>query len=194
MATENATIWDAAKQDALSHAKKVKKTTKQARRESVLSGPLSLIKIILFFMTLYALVQYVPAFVNFKKIITQTTAQSGAQSGAKNLSLEREKWGFAAPLREYTKMNKAYMRAGQSLQVKYMLPKDAKAVLTVQECKSVPFIEVFRCDVVAENKIDLSNDTIGTRRIAFQNAAMYRLKSDVEIGVDDQFDIKWQRN
>jgi len=194
MVTKNMAIWDTAKLDALTRAKKVKKNEKKAKRQSVLDGPLSFMKLILLVMTVYALVQYVPAFVNFKKIIVQTTAQSSAQSGAQNLTLERQKWGLAAPLREYVKMNKAYMRAGQILQVKYVLPDDAKAVLTIQQCKSIPYVEAFHCQVVAENKIDLSNDTVGTRRITLHNTAMYRLKSDVQVGINDRFDIKWQRN
>jgi len=190
MAVEQATIWDVAKQDALSRATKVKRQTKRAHRKSTLSGPIAIMKVIVFLMTLYALAQYVPAFINFKKIITQTSPQAGAQT----LVEKRNNWGIAAPLREYAKMNKAYMRAGQSLQVQYVLPRDAKATLTIKQCKPAPFIEAFRCDVVAEDKIDLSNDTVGTRRIAFQNTAMYLLESEVQITSDDRFDIKWQRN
>jgi len=194
MATKNMAIWDTAKLDALTRAKKVKKHANQSKRQSIFGGPIALIKLTLFFMTLYALAQYVPAFVNVKKIIVQTASPSNAQSGAQNLALDRQKWGIAAPLREYVKMNRAYMRAGQALQVKYVLPEGAKAVLTIQQCKSILYVEVFHCQVVAENQIELSNDKVGTRRIALQNTAMYRLKSDVQIGMSDHYDIKWQRS
>jgi hypothetical protein len=190
MATEKATIWDMAKHDALSRAQKVKKHTKRAHRQSALSGPIAIMKVIVFLMTLYALAQYVPAFINFKKIITQTSPQSGAQT----LLEQRNNWGIAAPLRDYVKMNKAYMRAGQSLQVQYVLPEDAKASLTLKQCRPAPFIEAFRCDVVAETVIDVSNDTVGTRRITLNHSAMYLLQSEVQVGSDDKFDIKWQRN
>ena len=190
MASSNTQIWDEAKQDALSRAKKIKKQSKRAQRESTFGGPFSIMKIIALLMTLYALAQYIPAFINFKNIVTQSPSQSGAQ----NLVESRKKWGAILPLRDYAKMNKAYMRAGQSLQVQYVLPENTKATLTIKQCKSVPFIEVFHCNVVAENKIDISGDTVGTRRITLQSKAMYLLQSEVQVGSGEIFDIQWQRN
>ncbi len=190
MAVDNLSIWDVAKQDALSRAKKVTKKKKHVSRDSALKTPISIMKVIVFLTVIYALAQYLPAFVNVKKIITQTTAQSGAQTMVET----RKKWGPAAPLRKYIKLNKAYMRAGQSLQVKYILPEDAAANLTIKQCKPAPFIEAFRCDIISTENIEIINDTVGTRRFIFKNTAMYLLESDVKLQTDGDFDITWQRN
>lgn len=196
MTAETSTIWDEAKQDALTrNTSKVRKKSKKRRAmnsngESILKLPIAIMKLTVFLMTLYALFQYVPAFINFKKFITQTSAHSGAQSIVEN----RKKWGIAAPLRKYVKMNKAYLRAGQFLHVQYVLPERAEAILTIKQCKSAPLIEVFHCDVMAAEKITISNETVGTRRFAFEKSAMYLLQSDVLVDTDESFEIKWKRN
>lgn len=190
MTTEKADLWDIAKRDAQSQNKRARQQKTRLKVKSVLDGPVSLMKLILLVMTIYALYQYVPAFVNFKKVISQTTT---AQPGAQNLIRQRDDWGVASPLRDYIKMKKAYVRAGQSLQLQYVLPTNVSATVTLKRCKTIPFVEVFKCNIVQAETIDLKNETIGTKRFQITQSGMYHLESQVEVTKDDKFDIVWSR-
>lgn len=190
MTTERAEIWNIAKRDAQRQNKNVKKQKARLKVKSVIDGPVSIMKFILLLMTIYALYQYIPAFINFKKVISQTTT---AQPGAQTLIGQRDEWGAASPLRDYIKMKKAYVRTGQSLQLQYVLPDSASATVTLKRCKAIPFIEVFKCNVVQAETIELKNETIGTKRFQIAQSGMYHLESQVEVTNDDQFDIIWRR-
>ena len=141
-------------------------------------------------MTLYVLYHYVPAFVNLKPILTQTTSQAGAQSQIDN----RKALGAIAPLRDQFKMRKAYVRKGQILQAQYILPAGANASITIKQCKRMIFIEAFNCRNVQDQTVDLSGQTSGTRRFQVAESAMYVLESRVETDADQAFDITWRRN
>lgn len=194
MATKSTSIWTEARSDAAKRAKTVKKENRRMKRQSVLDGPLSILKLITILMVIYSLFQYVPAFLNIKKIISQANAQSSAQAGAQTLVENRENWGLMAPLRDYAKLRKAYVRKGQSIQLQYVLPSKAIANVTIKQCKAIPFVEVFNCEVVQSETIDLSGETTGTRRFQVSSSAIYLLESQVQVGEDDRFDITWRRN
>ena len=94
MATENATIWDLAKQDAQRQNKSVKKQQIVRKLQSLYSGPVAIMKLMMLVMVVYALIQYIPAFVNLKKLVTQTNIQSGAQTQIDS----RKNWGIFTPV------------------------------------------------------------------------------------------------
>ena len=193
MADKRAEIWDAAKEYAAQRNVNVRKQNKRQRTESALSGPVAFMKLLMLLMTIYALFKYVPAYVNFNKIIAEATDKNIGYSGAQNIAEDRGKWGAMAPLRDYAKLKKAYVKGGQTLQVQYILPKDAQATLTIKRCKNIPFFEVFKCQVAQEETFNISGDSVGTRRIFIPDTAMYHLESKVLVNSDERFDIVWRR-
>lgn len=190
MASKTVDIWDKAKQDAKRQNENVKKQKLRTRADSIFGGPIALIKIILFAMTVYALFQYVPAFVNVKKAITQIKTYPGAQTQVDN----RNSWGIFTPLRDFTKIKKAYVRSGKTLQVQYSMPESAQAKLVIKRCKPIIFIEVFHCQVTQTQEIDISNETVGTHRIHVKDSAMYLLQSQVEVKSGEDYNITWRRS
>ena len=190
MATHDKNIWDEAAQYAASRTKNASKQRRRVKIQSVTSAPIQVMRFILLLMTLYALYHYVPAFVNLKPILTQTTAHSGAQSQIDS----RKALGAIAPLRDQFKMRKAYVRKGQILQAQYILPAGANASITIKQCKRMIFIEAFNCKRVQDQTVDLSGQTSGTRRFQVAESAMYVLESRVEAEADQAFDITWRRN
>ena len=193
MTTNNVTIWDKAKERALSRNSQKRKQNKHQKVEAVLSGPTKLIKFCLFVTSIYALYKYVPAYINFNHIISEATSQPSTQPGAQNLADSHKKWGIAKPLREYVKLKKAYMRDGQTLQVQYILPEQAQATLTIKRCKNLPIIELFNCEVVQAETIEIGGNTVGTQRLRVKGTAMYVLESQVIMADDERFDIVWRR-
>lgn len=193
MASTTENIWDTAKQHASKQTEAVKKRSRRQKSDSILSGPMAILKLGLILMSLYALAKYVPAYVNVNRILTEAASETQFQPGAQNLADQQEKWGPFAPLREYAKLKKAYVRAGQSLQVQYILPKDAQASLTLKRCKNILFLDAFKCIVVQSDTIDISGEMVGTRRLRVSDSAMYILESHVLANSNERVDIVWRR-
>ncbi|MEP6342573.1 MAG: hypothetical protein ABJ275_04595 [Maricaulaceae bacterium] len=191
MATSD--IWDKAKERASMKNEKARKQGRNQKIETVLSGPTLAIKLSLLLVIVYALFKYIPAYVNFNRIINTATSQPVSQFGAQYLTDKPSKWGFAAPLREYVKMKKAYVRSGKSLQVQYILPEHAEATLTIKRCKNVPIVELFECQVVQTETIEITGNTIGTQRLQMVETAMYVLESQVRVNNNERYDIVWRR-
>ena len=190
MATENATIWDLAKQDAQRQNKSVKKQQIIGKLQSLYSGPVAIMKLMMLVMVVYALIQYIPAFVNLKKLVTQTNIQSGAQTQIDS----RKNWGIFEPVLGYTKIKKAYVRAGNTFSVQYALPQNAEAKLVIKRCRSIIFIEVFNCQVMQSEVIDISGETVGTRRIQVADSAIYVFEHQVNVKSGEPFDVTWHRH
>lgn len=193
MASTTEDIWETAKQHTVKRTDNVKKKSQRQKSDSILSGPLSILKLGLILMSLYALFKYVPAYVNFNRIISKVASENQFQPGAQNLAIQNEKWGLFAPLRDYTKLKKAYVRGGQTLQVQYIIPKDAQATLTLKRCKNILFIDAFKCFVTQTDTIDISGETVGTRRLRVSDTAMYVLESEVLVNSHERADIVWRR-
>jgi len=174
MASKTVDIWDEAKQDAKRQNENVKKQKLRTRADSIFGGPIALIK----------------AFVNVKKAITQIKTYPGAQTQVDN----RNSWGIFTPLRDFTKIKKAYVRSGKTLQVQYSMPESAQAKLVIKRCKPIIFIEVFHCQVTQTQEIDISNETVGTHRIHVKDSAMYLLQSQVEVKSGEDYNITWRRS
>lgn len=191
MATSD--IWDKAKERASIKNERARKQGRNQKIETVFAGPTLVIKLSLLLVIVYALFKYIPAYVNFNRIINTATSQPASQFGAQYLTDTPSKWGVAAPLRDYVKMRKAYVRGGKSLQVQYILPQNAQATLTIKRCKNVPIIELFGCQVVQTETIDISGNTIGTQRLQMIDTAMYVLESQVHVNNNERYDIVWRR-
>jgi len=190
METHKTNIWDEASEYAQKRTKNASKHRVRMKVQSFINAPIQAMRLILLLMTLYALYHYVPAFVNLKPVLTQTTTQAGALTQVEN----RKTLGAIAPLRDQFKMRKAYVRKGQILQAQYILPADASASITIKQCKRMIFIEAFNCKRVQDQTVDLSGQTSGTRRFQVAESAMYVLESRVETEADQRFDITWRRN
>ena len=190
MAGNEGNVWDAARVDAAKQTKSARKQQRDMKIQAATRVPVLLMRLGAVLMVLYALVLYVPAFINIKPLILQTDTHSGAQTKIDN----RNTLGPFAAISDKFKLNKGYMRKGQSFQAQYILPENATAILTVKRCARFIFIEAFYCKDIQAQTTDLSSETVGTRRFHAKDSAMYVFESQVTVNKGQRYDITWQRN
>lgn len=117
----------------------------------------------------YAILHYIPAFVKPPKII------SVADFNDKALHLKDESTGFF--LKAYIdafNINRAYLRKGQTVEAQYLIPEGNTLTLTIQQCKAIPIIEVFKCDDIGNRNVTIENSQSGLRTFTFNHDGFYK--------------------
>lgn len=141
---------------------------------------------------IYVSLHYIPAFVQPKKVLQFAYGDSGA---LKTYDFDRDS-ALHETLGPYLKLfhlDRAYMKPGQSVAIKYDLPEGAYANLDIIQCRRAWIIEIFKCDVVSTFNTTTKRQR-GVESFALSQGGFYHFKQNV-VGVPEgeNFRIVWER-
>lgn len=143
---------------------------------------------IIVFVGLY----YIPAFVQPKQIIS---IASGDPAALKTYDFDRkskanELFGSFSKLFH---MDRAYMKPGHSINIKYDLPKGAYANLNIVQCRQAWVVEIFKCDAVSQFSTKTKRQS-GVESFALKQGGFYYFQHEtVGIPAGEPFRIVWER-
>lgn len=140
----------------------------------------------------YVAFHYIPAFIQPKQVLKFASGDSAA---IKTYDFDR-KSAFHEIFGPYVKLfhlDRAYMKPGQSIMIKYDLPKGAYANLDIVQCRRAWIVEVFDCEVVSTYNTRTKRHK-GVESFALSQSGFYHFKQDV-VGVPEgePYRIVWER-
>ncbi len=110
-----------------------------------------------------------------------------------------EKGSIFAPLIGAFKLNRIYLRKGQTIRASYALPRGSELELSIHHCKSLPVVEVFKCHFVGSQKRMVKNSTAGKVTFRVNESGFYYFKAkaikkpDTKIRLHSDYKVLWQR-
>jgi len=139
----------------------------------------------------YTAMHYLPAYVNKTTILSYTNADTSAA----RLNSTSPVKSVIQPYLELFDLKRTYLRPGQRIQVQYDIPKNAKLNLTIKRCARNVLFEVYKCQVVGERKVTVSNKTIGTQEFRFQEGGFYLFDDEIVRTASKKTDYQviWRR-
>jgi len=148
----------------------------------------------------YCSLFYVGAFLDVGKVvgISQSVRADNMQKSIKNTRQAKERTLFS-PLLDSLSTNRIYMRRGQTIQATYALPSQSKLTLKIKQCKSRPILEVFNCEILGTQGIDISNRTTGFMEFTVTASGFYYFEDqvvqfpDTDLKAFLDYRIIWQR-
>lgn len=148
---------------------------------------------------LYCSLFYVGAFIDPGKVIGVSHAQRAekAKTNVKKLSVPKRT--IVSPLIDAFKVNKVYLREGQSIQLSYALPDGTELRAKIKQCKSFPILEIFKCQFVGEQEKRVRFGNNGVLEFTAQSAGFYYFVDEVTqlpttpLKPNHDYTIIWQR-
>ncbi len=141
---------------------------------------------------IYVGLHYIPAFVQPKQILKFASGDSAAM---KTYDFDRNSktHELFGPYIELFNMDRAYMKPGQSINIKYDLPRGAYANLDIVQCRRAWVVEIFKCDVVSRFNTKTKRQR-GVESFALKQGGFYYFKQET-IGVPEgePYRIVWER-
>lgn len=149
---------------------------------------------------LYCSLFYVGAFFDAGKIIgiSQSVRAEKAQKNVRNMPRVKKRTLFS-PVIEAFSMNRVYMRKGQTILATYSLPRNSKLSLKIKQCKSMPIVEVFKCEPLGEQGTVIRNRATGFIEFTVSEPGFYYFEDEViklpktELKAFFDYRIVWQR-
>jgi len=114
---------------------------------------------------------YIGAFIDVGKVVGVSQADRVERS-----KIEMKAGGNSGPLATLSnlfKMDRVYMRAGQTIVATYDIPQGAEMTLVIKQCKNRPIVEVFDCKLIGEQTKKVSSKNKGFFRFAVANPGFY---------------------
>jgi len=141
---------------------------------------------------IYVAMHYIPAFVQPKQVLKFASGDSVAM---KTYDFDRKSkiHELFGPYVKLFHMDRAYMKPGQSIDIKYDLPKGAYAKLDIVQCRRAWVKEVFSCDVVSQYSTKTKRQS-GVESFALKQGGFYHFRQQA-IGVPEgePYRIVWER-
>ena len=140
----------------------------------------------------YIALHYIPAFVRPAKVLKIATGDHPATS-TYDYDRNSKFHDIVGPYVKMFHLDRTYMQAGQSINIKYDLPTGAHADLEIIQCKRAWVVEIFNCRVIGKFATRTRNQS-GIESFALEQAGFYHLRQNV-VGVRDSepYRITWQR-
>lgn len=139
----------------------------------------------------YTALHYVPAYVSTAKILSF----SNVDTSATRLASHNNRTALRA-WRELFTIRRAFVRAGQTIQVQYALPEGTELQLVITQCERAFIIAVFKCVPVSSQTIKIAKKTIGTREFVFDKSGFYDFDDIIiqkSANVSD-YQVIWRRS
>ena len=134
--------------------------------------------------TIYVALFYLPSLLRGSgSVVAERTGRSA------DMRLDLENEGFLSGHLSLLNMDRAYMRAGQYLTAQYALPVGQRLELEIIRCQSDIVVEVFRCNPVSAQRLEISDRT-GSRRIRISENGFYHFN---ESATSDDYRVIWKR-
>ncbi len=148
----------------------------------------------------YCSLFYVGAFFDAGKVvgISQSLLAEKAQNNVRNMPRVKKRTLFS-PIIEGFSTNRIYLRKGQTILATYSLPRRSKLTLTIKQCKSLPVLEVFKCEVLGEQGKVIRNRSTGFVEFTVSEPGFYYFDDEViklpktELKANFDYRIVWQR-
>jgi len=141
---------------------------------------------------IYVSMHYIPAMVQPQKIL-KFASESTVHTQTYDFDRKSKAYKIFGPYIEMFKLERAYMRPGQSVEIKYDLPSGASAKLDIYQCRRAWIVEIFDCRVVSKFSTKTKKRT-GVASFALKQGGFYHFKQDV-VGVPEgeSYRIVWER-
>lgn len=133
-------------------------------------------------VALYCSLFYVPALYDFKRGFDISTRVPDATNSNRNVF---------SPAIELLQQNRAYMRAGQSMEAVYDISGTANGNLIIYGCNAPIVVEIFRCDPVTIQKIPIRKKN-GRHAVQINQNGFYGYRLDLADASSD-YDLVWRR-
>lgn len=143
----------------------------------------------------YVAMHYVPVLSNPRKILRLATETATLPPGTNEFDFE-EASAFEKLLGPYYNLfalDRSYMRAGESIQIKYEIPEGTTVQLDIVQCRRVWAIEIFNCDVVSQFSATKTNRK-GIASYALGDPGFYHFRHTVNgLKDSDTYQLTWER-
>ena len=141
---------------------------------------------------IYVAMHYIPAFVQPKQVLKFATGDAAAM---KTYDFDRKSklHNTFGPYIKLFHLDRAYMKPGQSIDIKYDLPQGAYAKLDIVQCRRSWVVEIFKCDVVGRYNTKTKRQS-GIESFALKQGGFYYFKHEaVDVPAGEPYRILWER-
>jgi len=140
----------------------------------------------------YVSLHYIPAFVQPKRVLQFASGDSAALN-TYDFDRNSALYETFSPYVKLFHLDRAYMKPGQSIAIKYDLPPGAHANLDITQCRRAWVVEIFKCDVVSTFNTKTKRQR-GVESFALSQGGFYHFKQNV-VGVPEgeNYRIVWER-
>ena len=138
----------------------------------------------------YVALHYIPAYLGLNKILSFSDLDTTA-----SVAPESSQWATLSSYADAFRIKRTYLRPGQTIQAQYALPEGATLDLYIQKCRPAFIVEIFKCQIISEEKARVTNDRDGTQRFRFPEAGFYRFEERVSFPENDvqNYRVVWSR-
>ncbi len=144
----------------------------------------SALSLILGLFLAYASIFYVPAFFNIRGAFGISGAHPMAKAKSSKSPLQ--------PFIDLINMDRTYLTAGQSVDVRYNFASGSKAELVFYKCQTLPIMEVFNCNPIVVDRISISHSRSGQKSLRIKSNGFYAFEV-VTNTAPSKYHIAWQR-
>lgn len=144
----------------------------------------------------YIMLHYVPALANPRKILkfkteTQSFPPQSATFDIPEASIFEKVLG---PYYGLFTLDRAYMRSGETIRIKYDLPQTATAQLDIVQCQRIWAVEIFNCKVISQFGTQKGpGKGIATFKLDYDGFYHFRHKID-GVNEGDVYRLLWERD
>ena len=140
----------------------------------------------------YVVLHYIPAFVQPKQVLKFATGDTAALQ-TYDFDRKSKVHEVFGPFIQLFHLDRAYMKPGQSINVKYDLPVGAHANLDIIQCQRVWVIEIFNCTVAGKFNTRTKRRS-GVESFALEDGGFYHFRYQVEnVPLGEPYRILWER-
>ena len=141
-------------------------------------------------MMCYVALHYIPAYMQPQKVLSMSHADTAASRLKDRNPLEK----LVAPYWDAFKSKRTYLRGGQIIQAQYVLPEGASLDLHIRQCRRLWVIEVFHCQVLSVETLQITDDTLGTQAFRFKDTGFYHFQEVVTLPAGEtDYRVVWSR-
>lgn len=167
-------------------------TLRQRKKAGFLRRIFSVLSLLLGASMIYVAFHYIPAFVQPKRILKFV---SGDSASVKTYDFDRksEVYKFFGPVTKHFTLDRAYIQAGQTIDIKYDLPAGAYAKLEIVQCHRAWVIEIFTCDISGRFSSQTKRRS-GVESFTLRQGGFYYFKEDTfNVPDGEPYRIVWER-
>lgn len=142
---------------------------------------------------IYVAMHYVPAFVKPQEVLKLVSTDMPRP--------ERDAFGgdsilgkTVGPYIDMFAMERSFLKAGQTIDVKYALPEGARMDVSIRQCRRLWIVEVFECQTVSQETVRVQGHQ-GTQRFTLSTTGFYHFDEKVTLPrADEDYRVIWKRS
>lgn len=143
----------------------------------------------------YVAMHYLPALSNPRKVLRLATETATLPTGSDEFTF-KEPSAFETLMGPYYSlfaMDRSYMRAGESVQIKYEIPEGSTVQLDIVQCARVWVVEIFDCDIVNQFSVTKTARR-GISTYALGDSGFYHFRHRIDgLKEADNYRLTWKR-